>query len=137
MKVDHEVMKEPGMKEAKPSSGSENIPESISEPPVPSLKPSSVTVLGMNFGNFTINFNFICFHWNNLASVDWLGTSKTPDYVTVDQSILCIPFTYEKPAVDTPCLWFVLVCSIIHYGKCPCVGELSPITLRGDRDFYP
>ena len=29
-------------------------------------------------------------------------------------------------------LWFVLACSITHYGKCPCVGELSParVTLR-------
>ena len=26
-------------------------------------------------------------------------------------------------------LWFVLACSITHYGKCLCMGELSPITL--------
>ncbi|MCG8621206.1 MAG: hypothetical protein MJE68_04270, partial [Proteobacteria bacterium] len=26
-------------------------------------------------------------------------------------------------------LRFALVCSITHYGKCPCVGELSPVTL--------
>ena len=26
-------------------------------------------------------------------------------------------------------LWFVLVCSITHYGKCPCMDKLSPITL--------
>ena len=27
-------------------------------------------------------------------------------------------------------LWFVLACSITHYGKCPCMGKLSPVTLR-------
>ena len=27
-------------------------------------------------------------------------------------------------------LRFALVCSITHYGKCPCVGELPPITLN-------
>ena len=26
-------------------------------------------------------------------------------------------------------LWLFLVCSIIDYGDCPCVGELSPVTL--------
>ena len=25
-------------------------------------------------------------------------------------------------------LWFVLVCSVTHYGICLCVGELSPVT---------
>ena len=27
-------------------------------------------------------------------------------------------------------LCFLLVCSITHYGKCPCMGELSPVTLK-------
>ena len=39
----------------------------------------------------------------------------------------------EKPSRQnfTHCfhLWFVFVCSITHYGKCPCMCKLSPITL--------
>ena len=33
-------------------------------------------------------------------------------------------------------LWFALVCSITHYGKCPCVGELSPVTLTYCKHAY-
>ena len=33
-------------------------------------------------------------------------------------------------------LWFALVCSITHYGKCPCVGELSPVTLKKINGYH-
>ena len=32
-------------------------------------------------------------------------------------------------------LWFFLVCSITDYGDCPCVGELSPVTLIAIADL--
>ena len=40
-------------------------------------------------------------------------------------------FLRSKAKLDTPFFicGFVLACSITHHGKCPCMGELSAITL--------